>query len=78
LDVQSLCLFAFFKTLGQADRRAASLAHQEIVDAVFTNSTSMNAVLNGIAHAVIDAIMTFDRQSADKLKLLCFDAFDQE
>jgi KaiC/GvpD/RAD55 family RecA-like ATPase len=78
LDVQSQCLFAFFRIVCHADTRAALLAHQEVVDAVLRHSTSKNAVLNGIAHAVIDAIVTFDRQSADRLKLPRFDAFNQE
>jgi hypothetical protein len=34
--------------------------------------------VNGIAHAVLDAIVTFDRQSAEQLRMPRFDAFNQD
>jgi hypothetical protein len=78
LDIQSQCLFAFFRLICHSETRAALLAHPEVIDVVLKHSTSKNAVLNGIAHSVLDAIVTFDRQSAERLKLPRFDAFNQE
>jgi hypothetical protein len=78
LDVQSQCMFAFFRMISHADTRTALLAHRDVIDTVLKHSTSKNAIVNGIAHAVLDAIVTFDRQSAERLKLPRFDAFNQE
>jgi hypothetical protein len=78
LDVQSQCMFAFFRLVCHGDTRAALLAKREVIDTILKHSTSKNAVLNGIAHSVLDAIVTFDKQSAERLKLPRFDAFNQE
>jgi hypothetical protein len=78
MDIQSQCMFAFFRLTCHSETRAALLAHREIVGIVLKHSTSKNAVLNGIAHSLLDAMMTFDRQSADKLLMPRFDAFNQE
>jgi hypothetical protein len=78
LDMQTQCLFAFFRISCHSETRAALLTHPEVVDAVLRHSISKNAVLNGIANAVVDAIVTFDRQSAERLKLPRFECFNQE
>jgi hypothetical protein len=56
----------------------ALLGRPDVIDTVLKHSTSKNAVLNGIAHSVLDAIVTFDKLSAERLKLPRFDAFNQE
>jgi hypothetical protein len=78
LDIQAQCLFAFFRVICHSETRTALLAHPEVIDVVLKHSTAKNAVLNGIAHAVLDAIVTFDRQSAERLKGPRFDAFNHE
>jgi hypothetical protein len=78
LDMQTQCLFAFYRISCHGKTRAALLAHPEVMEAVLRHSTSKNAILNGMANAVLDAIVTFDRQSAENLRLPRFDAFNQE
>jgi cell division protein ZapA (FtsZ GTPase activity inhibitor) len=78
LDLQTQCLFAFYRLACHSATRAALLKHAEIVDVIIRHSRSHNAVLNGIANSVLDALVTFDRALADKLRLPRFDAFNYE
>jgi hypothetical protein len=78
LDLQTQCLFAFYRLVCHSATRTALLKHEEIVDLVIRHSRSHNAVLNGIANSVLDALVTFDRTFADTLRLPRFDAFNLE
>jgi hypothetical protein len=78
LDIQAQCLFGFYRLVCHADTRTTLLTHPEVVEAVIRHSASRNAIVNGMANAVIDAIVTFDRHAAERLKLPRFDAFNQE
>jgi hypothetical protein len=78
LDIQTQCLFAFYRLISHSDTRAELLKHQEIVEAVIRHSRSHNGILNGIANSVLDAMVTFDKSSAERLKGPRFDAFNHE
>jgi hypothetical protein len=78
LDLQTQCLFAFYRLVCHSATRTALLKHEEIVDLIIRHSRSHNAVLNGIANSVLDALVTFDRSLAEKLRLPRFDAFNLE
>lgn len=78
LDIQTQCLFAFYRFVCHTDTRTALISHQEIVDAVIQHSASKNAVLNSIGNSVLDALVTFDKNYANRIKQPRFDAFNQE
>lgn len=77
-DIQTQCLYTFYRFVCHTDSRTALISHPEIVDAIIQHSASKNPVLNGIANAVLDALVTFDKTYADKIKGPRFDAFNQE
>lgn len=77
-DIQAQCLYTFYRFVCHTDTRAALISHPEIVDAIIQHSASKNAVLNGIANAVLDALVTFDKTYADKIKEPRFHAFNKE
>jgi hypothetical protein len=78
LDVQAQALFVFFRLACHSETRAALLARPEVVELVIKDSISKNSVVNSIANSVLDAIVTFDRQSAERLRVPRFDAFNHE
>lgn len=77
-DIQTQCLYTFYRFVCHTDSRTALISHPEIVDAIIQHSASKNSVLNGIANAVLDALVTFDKTYAEKIKGPRFDAFNQE
>jgi hypothetical protein len=78
LDIIAQCLFAFCRLICHAETRSALLEQKGTIEAVLRLTTSKNAVLNAIANAVVDAIMTFDQMAAETLRTPRFDAFNHE
>jgi hypothetical protein len=78
LDIQAQCMFAFYRAVCHSETRAKLLGRPAVIKAILKHSASKNAVLNAIAHSVIDAIVTFDPKSARALRAPRFDTFNQE
>ena len=78
IDLQTQCLFTFYRFVCHTESRSALISHPEIVDIIIQHSASKNAILNSIANAVLDALVTFDKTYAQKIKIPRFDAFNQE
>ena len=78
LDIQAQCLFTFYRFVCHTNTRNSLISHSEIIDAVIQNSASKNSVLNQIGNAVLDALVTFEKSYADKIKSPRFNAFNQE
>ena len=77
-DIQAQCLFTFYRFICHTNTRNSLIAHSEIVDAVIQHSAARNAVLNQIGNAVLDALVTFEKSYAEKIKAPRFNAFNQD
>ena len=78
LDLQTQCLFAFYRFIIHGETRKALISHQEIVDVTIQHSASSNSVLADMASHVLDALVTFDKEWADKIRLPRFLAYNQD
>lgn len=78
LDIQTQCLFAFYRFVCHTETRKALMAHDEIVKSIISHSGSRNSVLCEIANSVLNALLIFDKEWADKIKRPRFEAFNHE
>lgn len=78
LDIQTQCLFCFYRFVCHTDTRKSLIAHSEIINAIIKHSGSKNAVLSQIANSVLDFLVTFDKEWAEKIRKPRFEAFNWE
>ncbi|EAY01407.1 hypothetical protein TVAG_230110 [Trichomonas vaginalis G3] len=78
LDIQTQCLFCFYRFVCHTETRKALISHNEIINAVIKHSGSKNSVLSQMANSVLDALVTFDRGWAEKIRKPRFEAFNWE
>lgn len=78
VDIQTQCMFSFYRFIIHSDSRSDLLKHDEVIDMIIRHSASRNAVLNSIANTVLEALEIFDKNTAEKIKLPRFEAFNEE
>jgi hypothetical protein len=78
LDIQAQCLFAFYRFICHAESRSALIANRGIIEAVIRHSASRNAVLAAMANAVLESLVSFDKEWNDKIRRPRYEAFNQE
>ena len=77
-DIQAQCLFAFYRFIIHGETRKAFTAHPEIIDRVIELSGSNNQVVSDIAGHVLEALLIFDKEWTEKIKLPRFLAFNRD
>jgi hypothetical protein len=78
LDMQTQCLFAFYRFACHVATRNELAGRVDVMDLVIQHSTSKNAVVNKTANSVLDVLGTFDEAIAARLRLPRFDTFNHE
>ena len=78
LDIQTQCLFCFYRFVCHTETRKALISHNEIVNAIIQHSGSKNQVLASMANSVLEALVTFDRGWAERIRKPRFVAFNKD
>jgi uncharacterized protein YneF (UPF0154 family) len=77
-DIQAQCMFAFYRFICHAESRSALVANRGIVNAVIRHSASRNSVLAGMGNAVLEALVSFDKEWSEKIRRPRYESFNQE
>jgi hypothetical protein len=78
LDIQTQAMFAFHRFIRHTESRAALLANRGLIDAVIRHSASSNAVVSEMANAVLEPLVSFNKEWLDKIRKPRYEAFNQE
>jgi hypothetical protein len=78
LDVQTQCLFCFYRLICHSTSRKSLVAHREIVNAIVQHTSSRNPVVVDMANSVLDTLVTFDASWQEIIKQPRFVAFNHE
>jgi hypothetical protein len=78
LDIQTQCMFAFYRFICHSDSRSALLNSPSVINGVIEHSASQNAVVNSMANAVLEVLVCFEKEWSERIKRPRFLAFNQE
>jgi hypothetical protein len=78
LDIQTQCLFAFYRFICHTDSRSALVGRPGIVEAVIRHSSSRNPVLSGMANSVLEVLVTIEKEWSERIKRPRYMAFNDE
>jgi hypothetical protein len=78
LEMQTQCLFAFYRLIPYDEPRVRLLRRSEIFPIVARLALSNSSNVSGISYALVDAIELFDKNMALQLRFTMFDAFNAE
>jgi hypothetical protein len=78
LDIQTHCLFAFYRFACHTDSRSALIGGLGIVDAIIRHSSSWNPVLSGMANSVLEVLVIIEREWSERIKRPRYMAFNDE
>jgi hypothetical protein len=78
LDIQTQCLFAFYRFICHTDSRSALVGSPGIVEAIIRHSSSRNPVLSGMANSVLEVLVTIEKEWSERIKRPRYMAFNDE
>lgn len=78
LDVQTQCMFAFYRFIIHGETRKSLLECDDVIDTVISHFSSKNQVVSEMAGHVLDALVTFSKEHVDIIRLPRFVAYNNE
>jgi hypothetical protein len=78
LDIQTQCMFAFYRFICHTESRAALVNRPGIVETVIQHTASQNTIVSDMANSVLEVLTCFEREWRERIKRPRYMAFNQQ